>query len=612
MFRKMMQLLTLVGIVLLAHSAQAQTGLRIYGALSNFDCYNDTSGDTEGFEIDIDGLQTADVYYLWKYSAFGGPDVADSGTPSAPKVTIRYHSATGRVHPGGVTHFGVTLRKYVASTAVHYRWLPAATIAIPNPAPIPVGLPVHTAAVVITNGVPKVHDIITNTAPPEGKGFWVMPYAHVVRRKVGLDELTSTNVIVQGGVPKGGGKDGTKPELLEPGESWSSEDESGSDDEDSEVYTYKIYEDIVTGDKGNKTHTQGQLVSNMMDASITASGPTVPNELTLDTASVYGTDHVTATVSINGIAPVGGFTVNLTSSDPHVIVPATVVIPEGTISATFTINTTAVANLTSAIVKATDTGNHGSIQGNLSVLPPALTTLWLAFSANFTGTTFDGAVYLIAPAPVGGMKVLLSSSDTNAATVPDSITVPAGETTITFPVQTGLIEASKVVTIQATLGSVVLQQNLTVNPSPRSITGKVELDSCVNYAQPIDFILRPKDGSATITKTLTLGADGSFKLPGVPSKKYDLAIKGRKWLRKVTYLDVTTANAPGMNVTLLAGDINGDNVVGLDDLGMLADAFDTAPGDAFWYEQADLNCDGVVGLDDLGILANNFDTAGDP
>ena len=54
------------------------------------------------------------------------------------------------------------------------------------------------------------------------------------------------------------------------------------------------------------------------------------------------------------------------------------------------------------------------------------------------------------------------------------------------------------------------------------------------------------------------------------------------------------------------------NSIGLDDLGLLADAFDTAPGDSLWNEAADLNCDGVVGLDDLGILAYNFDTAGDP
>ena len=146
----------------------------------------------------------------------------------------------------------------------------------------------------------------------------------------------------------------------------------------------------------------------------------------------------------------------------------------------------------------------------------------------------------------------------------------------------------------------------------RKISGKVLLQECVNSAQPITFEFRPANGDPSFFRTLTLGSDGSFLLDHAPAGNFKIAVKGRKWLRSVVPVNTTNANVSGLSVSLLAGDVNNDNVVGLDDLGLLADAFDTLPSDTLWNSDADLNCDGVVGLDDLGLLALNFDTNGDP
>ena len=151
-----------------------------------------------------------------------------------------------------------------------------------------------------------------------------------------------------------------------------------------------------------------------------------------------------------------------------------------------------------------------------------------------------------------------------------------------------------------------------LNRATFSVSGTVTLDSCVNMAQPIRFEFRPNDGSAPFTRTATLASNGNFTLNNVFSGSYKLAIKGVKWLQKVVNVDTSLTNVTGVKATLLPGDINDDNLIGLDDLGLLADAFDTKPGDALWNPNADLNCDGVAGLDDLGILANYFDMVGDP
>ena len=76
-------------------------------------------------------------------------------------------------------------------------------------------------------------------------------------------------------------------------------------------------------------------------------------------------------------------------------------------------------------------------------------------------------------------------------------------------------------------------------------------------------------------------------------------------------MDATKGSVSGITATLPAGDVDDNNRVDLDDLGFLALAFDTKPGDELYNSQADMNCDGLVGLDDLGLLSLNFDTAGD-
>ena len=144
------------------------------------------------------------------------------------------------------------------------------------------------------------------------------------------------------------------------------------------------------------------------------------------------------------------------------------------------------------------------------------------------------------------------------------------------------------------------------------VSGIITLEECVKPENTvIRFEFRPKNGSPKFVLSTQIDHTGNFRLKAVPPGDYNVAIKGSKWLQRVVMVTPFGSDVTNLKVTLLSGDINNDNVCGLDDLGLLADAFDTKPGDALWNPAADLNCDGVVGLDDLGILANNFDVEGD-
>ena len=115
-----------------------------------------------------------------------------------------------------------------------------------------------------------------------------------------------------------------------------------------------------------------------------------------------------------------------------------------------------------------------------------------------------------------------------------------------------------------------------------------------------------------MNRTTALSATGAFAFSDIPPADYNLAMKGAKWLRKVVLVTASAGNVSGIAVTLTAGDANNDNKVGLDDLGILSNAFDTKKGDKLFDDRADLNCDGRVDLDDLGLLSLHFDEIGDP
>jgi hypothetical protein len=82
------------------------------------------------------------------------------------------------------------------------------------------------------------------------------------------------------------------------------------------------------------------------------------------------------------------------------------------------------------------------------------------------GSTSQGTASLTSAAPAGGAVVTLSSSNTSAATVPTSVTVPAGAFSATFTVSTASVTASTSATITGAFGGSTRSATLTVTPPP--------------------------------------------------------------------------------------------------------------------------------------------------
>ncbi|HEY6138900.1 MAG TPA: hypothetical protein VI670_14160 [Thermoanaerobaculia bacterium] len=190
--------------------------------------------------------------------------------------------------------------------------------------------------------------------------------------------------------------------------------------------------------------------------------PVKLSTITISPGTVTGGTAATGTATLTGAAPHNGATVTLSSSNAAVAaVPASIFIPQGATSATFSVTTSPVAASTSVTI----TGNYqATATGSFSVLPPALSgfsvspTSVMAVLGTSTGTvTLDGA------APAGGQSVALASNN-GAATVPASVTVAAGATSASFTITTSAVASSTNVTLTATLAGNTRVATLTVTP----------------------------------------------------------------------------------------------------------------------------------------------------
>ena len=95
---------------------------------------------------------------------------------------------------------------------------------------------------------------------------------------------------------------------------------------------------------------------------------------------------------------------------------------------------------------------------------PVLSSLTVSPSAVVGGTSLTGTVSLNSLAPSGGALVNLSSSNSSVASTPVSITVPAGASSVTFPILTGMVSSVTAVTFTATYAGVSLTANLSISP----------------------------------------------------------------------------------------------------------------------------------------------------
>ena len=107
-------------------------------------------------------------------------------------------------------------------------------------------------------------------------------------------------------------------------------------------------------------------------------------------------------------------------------------------------------------------GTHGRGIWRIDIGSTVLNQLTAAPNPVYSANTSTGTIQLTQPAPAGGAIVTLLSGNTALATVPNTVTVPAGATSVGFQISTAWVGANTNVTITASMDGVSRPTTLTL------------------------------------------------------------------------------------------------------------------------------------------------------
>lgn len=194
--------------------------------------------------------------------------------------------------------------------------------------------------------------------------------------------------------------------------------------------------------------------------------PVVLGGVTANPNSQVGGVTTSGTVTLSAPAGAGGVQVALSSSNPSVAsVPSSVTVAQGATSATFTVTTYTVTATSVATITASYSGVEVATSLTINPRPHPLNSIQISPTAIQSGKTATGTLTLSAPSGAGGVVVYLFSSNTAALTVPSSVTVPQGATSVTFTATAGKVTTNTSVAVTAFHAGIETTAYVTVRPN---------------------------------------------------------------------------------------------------------------------------------------------------
>jgi hypothetical protein len=220
---------------------------------------------------------------------------------------------------------------------------------------------------------------------------------------------------------------------------------------------------IITASANNSVHSV---------LTVTPGSPVTISSFTVSPSTITSGFGANGTITLSGPAPSGDATINLTSSNPSAAsVPATTTVPAGQTQSSFSIYTGSVS--TTQTVTFTATYSTSTQTATLTVNPASnvpVSSLTLNPTTVAGGSSSTGTVTLSAAAGSGGQAVTIGSSNTIAMPSVSLLTVPQGQTSATFTINTSSPSTTQTATISAASAGVTQYATLTVNPAPITLS----------------------------------------------------------------------------------------------------------------------------------------------
>ena len=199
------------------------------------------------------------------------------------------------------------------------------------------------------------------------------------------------------------------------------------------------------------------------------------SSLTLSSSTVLSGSTVTGTLQLTSPAPAGGAVVTLQGSmEGQVIVPPSVTVPAGSITATFTTTPAPETPFSRWVFIQGHYGTSGGSQARILEIDPApgaatLLAIGPASQDLIGGNSGRASVALVIPAPAGGGTVSLTTDNPSVIQVPASVTIPEGNSATSFAIGTSAVTGLPTGgNVFATAGGVTKSIFVNVSPDPNA------------------------------------------------------------------------------------------------------------------------------------------------
>ncbi len=215
---------------------------------------------------------------------------------------------------------------------------------------------------------------------------------------------------------------------------------------------------------------------------------------------------------------------------------------------------------------------------------------------NALGTANYAAGRFSAPFPSGTFTI---------ATLRFRAKAQSAGTPITFnttnPRKTDVTFGGNLVLAGVANGNVIITSGVTLNISPT-----MQNRNAANLSFQVKIV--PQGGGVALYNGVaTADANGVISLPALPPGAITVWIKFAQSISVMTNVTLATATNPmALNIMLLLGDTNNDNIINIQDFSILATSFGKSVGQVGFDARADFNGDGIVNIQDFSILATNF------
>jgi hypothetical protein len=214
--------------------------------------------------------------------------------------------------------------------------------------------------------------------------------------------------------------------------------------------------------------------------------------LNCTSASINTPGSTSCSVGLTGSAPVGGFTVSLSSNNASLTVPSSVIVAAGQTSNSFTATGAQVSSNQTGVV----TASAGSVNltSTLNLVAPAQLSSLACAPSSLGSNASSTCTVTLNKAATSAATVSLASA---LLTVPANVTVALGQSSATFAATSGTVSISQNATVTASLGGQSQQATI-------SLSAAVQLSSLTCSPATVNA-----PGTSTCTVTLTAAASST-------------------------------------------------------------------------------------------------------